>query len=249
MKKIFALFGAVFLLTNCSLFGEEYIEYGEFIVSPANNDFQLIKEEEITEEMIEPDERHFVSANETAYFFKKYILKTYERQGFYASSNGMVKGGAYPINLKDETWYEKMGVINIYGTNYTLINPEGKTFLLIAPDGTISPYIARKDKDNEDILKVRHTKLHFYPEDLKIEIRKDIKQEKSNPFIGMEIIFKGRLNGSYAFAFKDFDASGKEEYKYVDFNEAYDIVDFQNVKLKILSVSDNRLEYSLIEKD
>lgn len=253
MKKIFALLSLI-LISGCATYGDDDIAFfmhavdaGEYVISPLDSSFKLMKEEQITEESHEPGSTLSASAGETMYFFKIYNKRLYSRDVLRANMSGALKGIIIPIEFKDGQIFEPLGTVDIEGRKFAVVNPKRNNLILVSPDGKIAPVIGRRIHEGSDTITLSLAEFKPFPKDLKLVPDKETKTETDKPFIGMEIIYKGRVNGLYTIAFKDYNGSGEEPYQYTNFTQDHEIIDFANISFNLITVEPNKIYYSLIE--
>lgn len=253
MKKIFALLSLI-LISGCATYGDDDLAFfmhavdaGEYTLLPIDNSFKLMKEEQITEESDEPGSTLSAMAGEKMYFFRIYNRRLYSRNILRANMSGALKGIVLPIEFKDGQVFESLGNIFIEGRKFSVINPKRGNLILVAPDGKIAPVIGRRIHEGSDTITLSLAEFRPIPKDLRIVADVETKTERDDPFIGMEIVYKGRVKGLYTIAYKDYNGSGQEPYQYTTFTQDHEIIDFANIKFNLITVEPNKIYYSLIE--
>ena len=255
MKKIFAMFCLV-VLSGCVRLGEYnnlgfrdvIVDFDSFEVTPVQDkDYKLVREEEITEEFVKAGEKHAAYVDDTVYYLKIYNVRYYEKPVLKANKSGMLKGVGVPVEVFDDVPYESIGTVTIAKKEYNVIPATGKDVLLVDKKGKINEHIGIRYDEDVNRINLLEYRFRVYPKDLRIETKYDTKKEISAPFYGIEIIYKGKTDSGYRLAFRDYMGTGKEAFQYVDFTQDYEFVDFNNLKLKIISVSPEKLEYVVVK--
>ena len=253
MKKILALLSMIFL-AGCATYDDDELAFfmhavdaGDYVISPADNNFKLMREEQITEESDEPGSTLSATVEESMYFFKIYNTRTYARNVLMANKTGALKGIVIPVEFKDGQIFEPLGTVDIEGRKFTAVNPKRNDIILVAPDGKIAPVLGRRKSENSNIISLSLAEFRPYPKDLRLVNERQEKKETDEPFIGMEIVYKGKVNGLYTIAFKDYNGTGSEPYQITNFTQDHEVIDFENIRFNLISVEPNKIYYSLIE--
>ena len=253
MKKIFAIISLVLLSACVSAEDDDFIFFkhavngGNYTIVPADNSFKLVREEQITEESDEPGSTLSAMSGESMYFFKVYNKRIYSRNVLRANMSGALKGIIVPIEFRDGQILEPLGTVNIKGREFTVVNPKRHNLVLVAKDGTIAPVVGRKKSETSNIMTLNFADFRPFPKGLKLVPDTETKEETDEPFLGMEIVYKGRVNGLYTIAFKDYNGTGTENYQYTTITQDHELIDFGNLKLDLVSLEPNKIYYSLVE--
>lgn len=253
MKKIFALI-AFFALSSCVRLGEyNSLGFRDLIIDGAgtltfsklDTSYTLVRTEEITEENFEENKNVVAHTGGIIYSVKKYVVSYYEKKVLITPDDITLKGMASNVEIKANVQYERIGTVKIDGKKYYLINPQSTDIVLVDKKGKVYPYIGRKIADNRIMMLT--TKFVVDPENAKLRTATNRKTATLEPHEGIEVIFDGKKGDFYYIRFKDFDGTGTEEYKSVEFSEDYDFVDFGNLKVEVISVTPNRFEGKVIK--
>ena len=248
MKKIFPVMIAL-MMTSCVRFGE-YNSLGfrdividgpgTYTMSPIDNGYTISGRETITEESYEPKKAVVALKDREVYSLKTYNITNFDKKVFIPNMSGEMKGLGSPIYIDGNKKYEPIGKVSIDGTEYLVIEVGKKDLLLVDNDGVIARNIARRIADNR--LQLLDDRYVPYPSNLRIEGVIERTTRTDDPYDGMEIIFNGKKDGVYIMSFKDFNGSGNEKCQTVEFTEDYEVIDFNNVKVKVISVTPERFE-------
>ena len=249
MKKIFCFF-CVLMISSCVRLSESSpLSFGlwgrTYSMTPAKYGEILARTEEVTEEEYEEGKSIAVLDGQPIYYFKKYVVTHTERPVWMATSDGILKGMVAPIFIKGDKEYDVVARTVIDGVEYNVINPYKNELIFVDKDGNIYKHVGHKVGENKFTL--TENKFSTYPKNLKIRQIVSRTTKTDDPFMGMEIIYDGKHGEHYVMKYRDFDGSGHEQYKTVNFTEDYEIIDFDNLKVRVLSATPHSFEGIVIK--
>lgn len=254
MKKAFILC-ALLCLNACVYAGEVDVwsgrrawfdKFNSIDIDYKDNAPKLVKTEDINEKSFK--------VNELRTAFKGYSVlsdKTFERSYFVtekvrAAGNVVLSNVSVPYEYKNNQTFNIIGYVTIDGLKYMVLPTQMEDFVVLAEEKTGKIYYQTGMIKNKRLVLLRqefvsnNDKFRFEPVFI-------TKTEQSKPIKGFDIKYDGVRLGRMWFIYYDYEDSTTGGFKEYSFPAKPGMINIKGVKLRILSVDDQRVDYMVIE--
>ena len=253
MKKVFTL-GAFLLLSACSFAGKidfmpnrnAWIEsFNSYPIDYSNAQMKLVKTERINEKSFKSNELRTALIGYSLLSDKTFVRHYYAAEKFRAVGNVILSNSSTPYVYHDNDTFELIGTVDIDDVQYGLLPTDLKDFVVLfnLKNGKIYPYTGMIK--NERLVLLRQ---EFVPDNEKFYFEPVYitKIDQSKPVKGFDIKFDGVRQERMYFVYYNYANNQTGSFHEYSFLAQPGLIDVQGIKLKILSVDAQRVDYMVI---
>lgn len=254
MKKAFIL--CTLLCLNACVYAGEidvwsgrrawFDNFNSFSIDYKNNAANLVKTDYVNEKSFK--------VNELRTAFKGYSVlsdKTFERRYFVtekvrANANVALSSASAPYVYKRNETFDVIGTVTVDGITYNLIPTNLENFVVLADakDGKLYSQTGMIKNNRLVLLRQEYVADN---KNFRFEPVFITKTEQSKPVKGFDIKYDGVRLERMWFVYYDYEDSTTGEFKEYSFPAKPGMINIKGVKLRILSVDDQRIDYMVIE--
>ena len=254
MKKFFVLC-AVLSLNACVYAGEVDIWPGRkawfdklnsYSITYKNSSPTLVKEEEVNEKSFKLNELRTAFKGYSVLSDKFLMRQYYVTEKARANKNVSLNSSSAPYEYKKNEVVNIIGTVDIDGKNYSLVPTNLEDFVVLFDTQTGKLYPQTGMIKDERLVLLRQ---EFVPSDesFRFEPVFITKTEQSKPVKGFDIKFDGVRFKRMWFVYYDYASSDTGDFKEYSFPAKPGLVNIKGVKIRVLSVDDQRVDYMIIE--
>lgn len=254
MKKAFVLC-TLLCLNACVYAGEVDVwsgrrtwfdNFNSYSIDYKDNVTKLVKTESINEKSFKYNELQTVFKGYSVLSDKTFTRSYYVTERVRTVGDVVLSNASAPYTFKNNQTYDIIGYVTIDGVQYALIPTQMEDFVVLYDVKTGRLFDQTGMIKNKRLVLLRqrfysnNDKFHFEP----IFIT---KTEQSKPVKGFDIKFDGVRLERMWFVYYDYADATTGDFVEYSFPAKPGLVNIRGIKLRILSVDDQRVDYMVIE--
>ena len=217
-----------------------------FSIDYKNNAANLVKTEYVNEKSFKVNELRTAFKGYSVLSDKTFARQYYVTEKVRANSDVVLSSVSAPYIYKNNETLNIIGFVTIDGTQYSLIPTNLDDFVVLANRKTGELYPQTGMIKDKRLVLLRQD---FVPnnKDFRFEPVFITKTEQSKPVKGFDIKYDGVRLERMWFVYYDYEDSTTGDFKEYSFPAKPGMINIKGVKLRILSVDDQRVDYMVIE--
>lgn len=261
MRK-FAIFIGSLWLTACTVHmggdglwpaRKDWVEsFSTLPITYYDTDFQVVKTELVMQRTFPTNKILSAAVGYSVVDDKAYRKILYAKEVLQTNENGGLVSIAAPVLYKKAQQVDLLGEVIVDDERYALIPTEEKGVVaLVDAHGNL---YGRIGKIKNGRLAMLNSTFTPYPENFRMESRTATKVVTTSPVKGYDIKYGG-IKGDYiSFIYYRYDAPSNDglhdsgEFEVISYPKKKGLIDIRGVKLKIINIRKDALEYMILEK-
>ena len=254
MKKAFILC-ALLCLNACVYAGEVDVwsgrrawfdNFNSFSIDYTNNVTKLVKSEYVSEKSYKIGELRTAFKGYSVLSDKTMLRNYYVREQVRADGDVTLSSVSAPYVYHNNETFNVIGSVNMNGVRYNLIPTQLEDFVVLAnnSNGKLYPYTGMIK--NKRLILLRE---EYVPDNKDFRLMPVFitKVEQSKPVKGFDIKYDGVRLKRMWFVYYDYENDSSGDFKEYSFPAKPGLVNIRGVKLRILSVDEQRIDYMIVE--
>lgn len=254
MKKAFILC-TLLCLNACVYAGEIDVWSGRrawfdninsYSIDYKNNAGNLVKSDYVSEKSYKIGELRTAFKGYSVLSDKIILRNYYVKEQVRANMDGTLSSASAPYVFHRNQVVNVVGTVNIDGTSYSLVPTFIKDFVVLADNsnGEIYPYTGMIKNKRLVLLRQEYVSDQKGFRLLPVYLT---RIEQSKPVDGFDVKYDGiRMNRMW-FIYYDYDDNVSGEFKEYSFPAKIGLINLRGVKLRILSVDEQRIDYMIVD--
>ncbi len=255
MKKAFVL--CTLLCLNACVYAGEidvwsgrrtwFDNFNSYSIDYKNNVRNLVKTENVNEKSFKYNELRTAFKGYSVLSDKTFARSYYVTEKIRAVGDVVLSNVSAPYAYKNNETLEILGYVTIDGVEYSLIPTHLEDFVVLADSktGKIYEHTGMINKNKRLVLLrqefvVNNKNFRFEPVFI-------TKTEQSKPTKGFDIKYDGIRMERMWFVYYDYADATTGDFKEYSFPAKPGLINIRGVKIRILSVDDQRIDYMVIE--
>lgn len=254
MKKAFILC-ALWCLNACVYAGEIDVwsgrrawfdNFNSFSIDYSDNDTKLVKSDYVTEKSYKANELRTAFKGYSVLSDKTLMRNYYVREQVRANCDNVLSSVSAPYIFKNNEVFNVIGSVNIDGAQYNLVPTNLEDFVVLADkkDGKLYPQTGMIKNKRLILLRQEFVSSN---KDFRLVPVFITKVEQSKPVKGFDIKYDGIRLKRMWFVYYDYADATTGDFTEYSFPAKTGMVNINGVKLRILAVDDQRIDYMVIE--